>query len=166
MVYLFVYFVGAFFSLSHCMWKFPGQVLNTHHSSNSSIGSDNTGSLIHCATRELQNFAWGFSETPKPLETWQHADLRILSSAAHHWLMPHLYSWLWAAGRVGKGWIQINTNPGRGRNPLPRPVHYLVDSDLGTPLRETTTLPWGAWADIFPLSLPYPKRPRDFNYGN
>ena len=35
------------------MWKFPGQGLNPHHSSNPSHGSGNAGSLTHCTTREL-----------------------------------------------------------------------------------------------------------------
>ena len=35
------------------MWKFPGQGLNLCHSSTLSRCSDNTGSLSHCATREL-----------------------------------------------------------------------------------------------------------------
>ena len=42
-----VSFWGFFFSCTHSMWKFPGQGYHLSHS------SDNTGSLTHCATREL-----------------------------------------------------------------------------------------------------------------
>ena len=36
------------------MWKFPGQRLNQHQSSDLSCCNDNTGSLTRCAIRELQ----------------------------------------------------------------------------------------------------------------
>ena len=42
--------------LFHCtqgMWKFLGQGSNSHHNCDPSHSSDNTGSLICCATREL-----------------------------------------------------------------------------------------------------------------
>ena len=37
-------------------WKFPGQRSNSHHSSNLSLCSDNTGSLTACATGEIHLF--------------------------------------------------------------------------------------------------------------
>ena len=39
------YTIQFFFGCTHGLWKFPGQELNWHHS------SDNTGSLTCCATR-------------------------------------------------------------------------------------------------------------------
>ena len=41
-------------SFDHHTWKFQGQGLNLPHSCDSSHSSDNTGSLTHCATTELQ----------------------------------------------------------------------------------------------------------------
>ena len=51
LLFLFFFFFFFFFGHVHHMWKFPGQGWNLHHSSNQ---SDNTGSLTHCVTRELQ----------------------------------------------------------------------------------------------------------------
>ena len=48
------------FGCTHGMWKFPGQGSNQHHSSNLSHSSDNTGSLTHCVTRELQRKVFFF----------------------------------------------------------------------------------------------------------
>ena len=45
------------------MWKFLGQGLNLHHSSNPGHCGDNPGSLPSCATGELQFL---YSETPSP----------------------------------------------------------------------------------------------------
>ena len=42
-----------FFSLTCNIWKFPGQGLNLHHSSNPSCCSDSIRSLTHCPTRQL-----------------------------------------------------------------------------------------------------------------
>ena len=50
---IFVYTAFFFFFCTHSMWKFLGQVFNLSHSSNLSCCSDNAGSLIHWATREL-----------------------------------------------------------------------------------------------------------------
>ena len=46
------------------MWKIPGQGLKPCHSSNPSLCSDNTGSLTHCATRELSKTQFGLSYSP------------------------------------------------------------------------------------------------------
>ena len=43
-----------FFGQVHDMWKFLGQESNPYHSSDQSCCSDNTGSLTHCMTRELE----------------------------------------------------------------------------------------------------------------
>ena len=47
---------------THGMLKFPGQGLNSHHSSNPSCSSDNAGSLTHWATTRLWkiHFKLGF----------------------------------------------------------------------------------------------------------
>ena len=49
------FFIIIFFHGACSMWKFPGQKSNQHHSSNLSHFSNNTGSLTHEVTRELQN---------------------------------------------------------------------------------------------------------------
>ena len=51
--WIFLFFSFVFFGCTCSMQKFPGQGLNTCHSCNQSYSMDNTGSLIHCATREL-----------------------------------------------------------------------------------------------------------------
>ena len=57
--------------LTLSMRKFPGQGVNLSHGSNLSHCSDNTGSLTHQATRELQEMlyltGWGRG-------TWTLAD--------------------------------------------------------------------------------------------
>ena len=48
------FFIYPFFLAVPCgMWKFPRQGLNLSHNCNLSLCSDNTGSLTHCAIREL-----------------------------------------------------------------------------------------------------------------
>ena len=51
-----------FFGCTHGMQNFPGQGLNPSHSSDPGHCSDNTGSLTHCATRELLVFCLFFGE--------------------------------------------------------------------------------------------------------
>ena len=52
-------FLFKFWS-AYSMWKFLGQGLNLHHSSNLSLYSDYTGSFTCCATREFLQFLYFF----------------------------------------------------------------------------------------------------------
>ena len=51
-LYAFV-FVSCCFGHAHIIWKFLGQGVNLHHSSNPNHFSDNTEFLTHCSTGEL-----------------------------------------------------------------------------------------------------------------
>lgn len=44
------------FGCAHSMQSFPDQGSNLHHSTNLSYSSVNTGSLTHCATKELHEY--------------------------------------------------------------------------------------------------------------
>ena len=48
--------LGGFLGCTLSMWNFPGQGLNTHHSSNSSHSSDNAGSLTTRPPGNSQTF--------------------------------------------------------------------------------------------------------------
>ena len=76
-------------SCTHDIQKFLGQVSNLHHSNNPSHCSDNSGSLPHCAKRELlswcfnsSNFEHLFKSSILTLPTvWRSLRLRLLLPA-------------------------------------------------------------------------------------